>query len=322
METPLISVVMSVYNEPLDWLRQSIDSILQQTYSSFEFIIICDNPNYIEGIKVLNEYCRKDNRIRLIFNVENLGLTKSLNIGLRAAKGDYIARMDADDISKPRRFEKQMNYMKSNPDCMVCGTRIEYIGNVKWWKMPQTDWIKIEDEEIKGRMIFSSSFAHSSVMMRKTHPQVLYDENYRRSQDYELWTRLASTCVFHNLPQKLLCYRVSPDQISAKSVNNYSRDIRKKYLGEKLRLSGILDCDSNDLDLDFLFENLSLIKGNKLLTNSERNNIVQLLYFSRENDGLLTFAKCVFSGDFFKFPFNVKYRYMMTVFGFRKRLIV
>ena len=98
-----ISVVMSVYNEPVDWIRQSIDSILNQTFRYFEFIIINDNPEGISQKKMLKDFAAKDNRIKIIENEENKGLTKSLNIGISKATGKYIARMDADDISMPDR---------------------------------------------------------------------------------------------------------------------------------------------------------------------------------------------------------------------------
>ena len=120
--TPKVSVVMSVYKEPVEWLHESIDSILNQTFSGFEYIIICDNPEYEEGILLLKGYAKKDNRIRLIFNKENIGLTKSLNIGISIAQGDYIARMDADDISEAKRFEKQLDFFESNPDFDFCST--------------------------------------------------------------------------------------------------------------------------------------------------------------------------------------------------------
>ena len=126
-----ISVVISVYKEPVEWLSQSIDSILHQTFSDFEFIIVCDNPAYEEGINTLKEYSKKDGRIRLIFNEGNIGLTKSLNKGLAIAQGEYIARMDVDDIAMTERFAKQLEYLDSHPEIGVCGSIIKYIGDRK-----------------------------------------------------------------------------------------------------------------------------------------------------------------------------------------------
>ena len=120
-----ISVVMPVYNVEISMLEEAVNSILSQTFQDFEFIIIDDASNddtynYLNGIK--------DERIILIRNSEHLGITKSLNIGLKEAKGKYIARMDGDDISLPQRFEKQYEYMESHPDVIVCGTGVEIFG--------------------------------------------------------------------------------------------------------------------------------------------------------------------------------------------------
>ena len=128
MTIGLVSVIMSNYNTPEDYLRQSIDSILGQTYSNFEFIIV-DDASTDGSLAVIESY--KDPRIRIIKNSENLGLTKSLNIALDECRGEYIARMDSDDISLPERFEKQVTFLQSNPDVIVCGTWAKYIGN---WK--------------------------------------------------------------------------------------------------------------------------------------------------------------------------------------------
>lgn len=131
MRNPKVSVIMSVYKEPVEWLHESIDSILNQTFTDFEFIIICDNPSYDEGIALLYAYKEKDHRIVLIENEKNLGLTKSLNKGITVAKGDFIARMDADDISLPERFEKQMSLLEKHPEIGVCGSIIDYMGDRK-----------------------------------------------------------------------------------------------------------------------------------------------------------------------------------------------
>lgn len=106
-----VSVVMSVYNEPMEWISQSIESILNQSFTNFEFIIINDKPEGKEQIALINEYASQDQRIKIIQNEKNLGLTKSLNIGILHAKSKYIARMDADDISMPNRLKMQYEFM-------------------------------------------------------------------------------------------------------------------------------------------------------------------------------------------------------------------
>ena len=124
MDAPLISVLMSTYNETTKELNESINSILQQTYSNFEFLIINDNPNNYELEKTLKSY--KDSRIKIIHNEENLGLVKSLNSGLKYCNGQYVARMDADDISCPSRIQDELLYLQNNRLDMV-GSYIETI---------------------------------------------------------------------------------------------------------------------------------------------------------------------------------------------------
>jgi len=111
---PLVSVIMSVYNEKEEWIKESIESILNQTYPNIEFIIIIDNPNNDNAIKLIKEYAKKDTRIRYFINEKNKGLVYSLNKALKYAKGDYIARIDADDISHNDRLEKQLDYLSKN----------------------------------------------------------------------------------------------------------------------------------------------------------------------------------------------------------------
>ena len=120
-----ISDVMPVFNTPVSYLKEAVDSILTQTVKDFEFIIINDGSTYS-----CKEYLESlsDPRIRIIHNEKNLGITKSLNIGLREARGKYIARMDDDDISIPIRFEKQFAFMESNPDIILCGSKKVTIG--------------------------------------------------------------------------------------------------------------------------------------------------------------------------------------------------
>lgn len=212
---PAISIIMGVYKEPKDWLYQSINSIINQTFKDYEFIIICDNPEYEEGISILKEYANNDNRIVLIFNEENNGLTKSLNKGLKISKGKYIARMDADDISMSNRLERQYAYMEEHPEIIVLGTNVEYIG--KKSIIRGNDSIKYDDATIRAQMLLVNCIAHSSVMIRKSvldSNDIHYDENYRQSQDYRLWELLMHYGQFACLKEKLLKYRMSDQQIT------------------------------------------------------------------------------------------------------------
>jgi len=105
------SVIMATYKESIECLKQSIESIINQTYNDFEFIIILDNPDNKEHIAFINDYVCKDERIKFYINDKNMGLTNTLNRGLKLAEGKYICRMDADDVSMPDRIEKQLHYL-------------------------------------------------------------------------------------------------------------------------------------------------------------------------------------------------------------------
>ena len=222
---PTISVQMSVYKEPIDWIKQSINSVLSQTFKSFELIIICDNPDYPEVASLLRQYEKQDTRIIVIYNPKNLGLTKSLNEGLKRAKGEFVARLDADDISLPTRFEKQLRYMRIHPDVIVLGTNICLIGKTTFLR--QRPVINLNDNEIKAQLLLQNGFVHSSVFIRKSimdQYKITYDEDYRQTQDLRLWEMLAPLGEFANLRDKLVLYRISEQQITKadgkRQVNN------------------------------------------------------------------------------------------------------
>ena len=162
---PQISVIKSVYKEPLDWMAQSIDSILNQIYSDFEFLIVDDNPTDDKLIYFLNDYQKKDSRIKIIVNEQNVGLTKSLNIAIKQAQGKYIARMDADDISCKNRFQVQYDYMEQHLEVDVCGSWAYKIG-----EMSLLDERKIIlptcNDDIRLGFLFSSQIIHPCVFVR------------------------------------------------------------------------------------------------------------------------------------------------------------
>ncbi len=206
---------MSVYKEPIEWLRQSIDSMLNQTFKDFEFIIICDNPEYEDGINLLKDYLVKDKRIILLCNDKNIGLTKSLNKCLSVSKGEYIARMDADDIAYPTRLEKQLALMEKNPDVDVCGTNILKFGG-------ESRVVSYPEKMDNIYLFIESPFAHPTVVIRKKSlKNFRYNEEFRVSQDFKLWVDMYEKgAVFYNLQETLLKYRVSDKQISTNVLKN------------------------------------------------------------------------------------------------------
>lgn len=214
-ESKEISVLMAVYNEPIEWVQEAVNSILGQSFSDFELIIVLDNPLYKEFIFWIDQL--NDKRVLLIINEKNLGLTKSLNIGLKVAKGKFIARMDADDISLQNRFEKQIALMKGDDDLVVCGGWIEKIGDsngvVRYVGDP---------EEIMEKFTFPNPYlspiAHPTAFIRKEFLEknnLSYNEMFKVAQDYGLWNEiLKCDGKISNVQEPLLLYRISSCQIT------------------------------------------------------------------------------------------------------------
>src|SRR5947209_7771425 len=159
-DAPRLSVVMPVYNAA-SVVREAIESILNQTFSDFEFIIVDDGSTDDSG-KILREYAGRDDRIRL-YTQENHGLVASLNRYCRLANGRYIARMDADDISLPRRFEKQFHFLEAHPEVGILGTWIQDIDENG---APRTAWpVPTDPAVIQWFLMFGNCIAHPSVMV-------------------------------------------------------------------------------------------------------------------------------------------------------------
>lgn len=217
---PKISVVMSVYNGE-KYLKESIESILNQTERDFEFIIINDGSTD-NSLEILREYGGRDNRIKIVSR-ENMGLIFSLNEGVKLAQSNYVARMDADDISLPERFEKQLRFMEIN-DLAVCGTwaeAVDELGN-KIKEMNYTPNLK----KIRSFTLIHNPFIHSSVMFRKDVFNKVggYKKLFKNIEDYELWTRIIFKFKSGNIFENLLKYRLHPEQITRK--NNLEMRLR------------------------------------------------------------------------------------------------
>lgn len=233
IDAPVISVVMSVYNGQ-KYLRESIDSILNQTYKNFEFIIINDGSKD-DSLDMLLEYQTKDNRISIV-NQNNIGLTRSLNRGVKLAVSEYIARQDADDISLPTRFEKQLNYMVNHPEVAVIGCLAD-VFSVDGVLRTSRDH-KYSQKGIKQHLASKNLFMHGSAMIRKSHLAKVgfYHEFFRHSQDYDLWLRLSQYFDIDILPEHLYQYRVTAEAISVSKwpIQKQYADIARKLHVERL----------------------------------------------------------------------------------------
>lgn len=221
--TPEISVVMSVFNGQ-DYLEEAIESILNQSFKNFELIIV--NDASVDSSKIIIE-SYQDDRIVVITNEKTLGLAKSLNKALKLAKGEFVARMDADDIAVSNRLEVQLNQARVL-NCDVLGASVDAFskeGKIERWNFPTTY------PEIFLKGLYSPPFAHPAVLFRKELVLgLMYNEDCKYAQDYELWSRMLFefkiTKVF-NLNECLLKYRLHENQVSTE----------KKTIQQAIRLN-------------------------------------------------------------------------------------
>ena len=207
---------MPVYNGE-KYLCEAIDSILRQTYRDFDFLII-DDGSTDHSLDIINSY--RDSRIKLIRNKKNLGLVQTLNFGLEISDTEYIARMDCDDISLPKRLEKQVAFMDANPAVGISGTWVKPVSGKRnnVWKYA------VDPAEIKSQLFFDSCLAHPSVIMRKnklSRHQLSYDKQHVVAQDWGFWQKASFFFDLANLAQVLLLYRTSNKNVRKKKKELY-----------------------------------------------------------------------------------------------------
>lgn len=290
----LISVVLPAYNVQ-DTIGESIDSILSQTFTDFELIIINDGSQD-NTEEVILAY--SDKRIRYYQNEQNKGLIYTLNRGLDLAQGIYIARMDADDIALPTRFEKQVKVMEENQDIVVCGTQIIPFGSERAKRF--TLFLPEESEDLKNLLFIQTCFAHPTVMIRQQvliDNEVRYDADYPHAEDYKMWIDLSLLGEFYNIQEPLLRYRLSDGQVSSKYKNNQrctALICRRLYISKRLR----------DSDLDRMIELGVDVKTIRYIKqNRYPKQLIELSYFSLAYYDLKSFLYLFVSGDFICFKF-------------------
>lgn len=209
--TPFVSVIMPVYNSE-QYISYSVKSILNQSYTNFEFIII-DDASTDETLEKLLEFKKKDKRIILVKNKKNEGVTKSLNKAIKKAQGKYTIRMDADDWSYPDRFRLQVEVMEKNPNVVVSGSYVE-ICNSKL-KMKNLRKYHLDNDTIRKHIFRYSPFAHpATIWITKVLKQHPYNEAIEVSQDYELYFRVGRVGKFMNLDKPLLKLRLHDNSVS------------------------------------------------------------------------------------------------------------
>jgi glycosyltransferase involved in cell wall biosynthesis len=218
MHSPKISVIMPVFNAEA-YLGSAIDSILNQTYNNFEFIIINDGSTD-KSERIISSY--SDHRIIRLSNAVNKGLVYSLNYGIDHAKGDLIARMDADDVALIDRLKIQSAFLTSNPEYGMCGTFYQVVDN-DGKEMHEVD-LPETDKDLRTFLNFGNCFCHSTVMFRsELAKKYRYEEKYFLIEDYKLWYSFSKISRVSNLPVCTLQYRIHNSNISAKKKDQMHR---------------------------------------------------------------------------------------------------
>jgi glycosyltransferase involved in cell wall biosynthesis len=279
----LVSVLIPVYNAEKH-LAEAIESILNQSYSDFEFLIINDGSND-KSEEIILSY--SDQRIRYIKNESNLKLIKTLNKGIQICKGKYIVRMDADDISHPERIQKQVDFMESHSEVGICGSWFESFGssNNKIVKY------KEKHDEIFTKMQYQCHFCHPTLIIRKeifNDSEMLFDEDYAHAEDYDFYIKASKKWKFHNIQEPLLKYRIHDDSVSKK----YKSTQIQNSLKIKQRLFHDFNTMSSEKELE-AFEALNHHHYNdinigtekiqdlleSLLLGNRKQNLVSQTYF-------------------------------------------
>ena len=309
-DNPEISVIMSVYNGEAH-LRESIESILNQTFNNYEFIII-DDASIDSSLQIIQSYQSKDKRIILTSNEKNLGLTQSLNKALTIAKGKLVARQDADDLSVETRLEKQYEFLMEKPDIILISSSasiIESRGNEIYPKH-----YKLSPEQIEKYLKRQNIIVHGSVMFRKNEIINLggYREHFRYAQDYDLWLRIIDKQKIYILPEYLYKVRISLENLSIRSciLQEEFAKIAKKLYYERKKFGK--DCYEN------YFKNFSL---DKIQVESHRAkakyHFLKAMYLLGENKIFQLRKELLTSIKYY--PFNLKtYFYLLiSLLGLR-----
>lgn len=240
---PKISILFPVYNENPYILNLSFKSLLSQTFKDFECIVVDDSDELLT-IDLCKYYCNMDSRFIYIKPSQRLGLAASLNLALKNASGEFLARFDSDDICMPDRLRCQFNYLNEHPDIDVLGSGIKIIDN-RGQVVGRRSY-PLRHKSIEHKFIFTNAIAHPAVMAKRSVLLCVggYDESFKYAEDLELWLRLLNKGFkFHNLDKDLILYRQSG---TSRSKSNWQYNIRARF---------------NNLTLKFFIRKVVVIVG-------------------------------------------------------------
>lgn len=238
-----VSIILPVYNGQ-EYIEESINSILKQTYKDFELLCIYDSGTKDKSPEILKKIAYHDDRVKIFRLKEKRGLVEALNYGISIAHGEYIARMDSDDLCLEDRLKKQVQYMDEHRECDILGTYIDVIGNIdentkKIYKKCFNYKIQINKNELDA--LDHTIVAHPTVMMRKKILDDLkgYDINYKGAEDFELWLRAVENGYkIANIDEELIKYRVHKESKSStqKDTLYYLQNTKFKFISKKKRI--------------------------------------------------------------------------------------
>ena len=278
-----VTILLPAYNAAL-YLRDSLDSIMRQAFKDFDVLLI-DDGSMDDTSKIAIEYSNIDRRIKYYKNEKNIGLIKTLNKGLSLAKGEYIVRMDADDIMFDDRLYKQVKYMDSNPECFVCGGQMEYIGGL-------TGMAPILPQKYEDLLYFSLIICplyHPTTIIRNSAIKqfgLKYNDSYKHAEDYKFWSDIifSHPNSIANIKDVVLFYRISNNQITAKYSDEQdliSKIVRRENVQHVLvpygiKLPEVVNCE--------IIEKVSSLIRKEHIDAAEILTLVLcMLYMSMEN---------------------------------------
>lgn len=227
----MISVVMSVYREPVQIVQEALDSIICQTYQDYELIVVLDDPKNETMYMFLTDYAQRNPQVTILKNLENMGLARSLNRGIHQAKGEYIARMDADDRSLPNRLEKELMFLEHGGYEMV-SSLAEFIDEdgLVWGSTPL---FPDDERSVVDMLLIKNVIIHPTVLMRKSMVERLGGyRNFASAQDYDFWLRMITDSVrFGVINEKLLQFRIRAGSVTGtKRLNQYLNEQYSRIL--------------------------------------------------------------------------------------------
>ena len=309
-KTPTVSVLMSVHNTKDEYLKRAIESILTQSYTDFEFLII-DDRTCSSNLMLIDSY--DDPRIRIIHNECNLGLTESLYNGINLAKGKYIARIDSDDIACPDRIKIQVKYLEKNPDVAVVGSAAKFMNANKIAMHLIND-----DITLKLRSIFANCCViHSSAMLNADvlrSNNINYDREVKKAQDYKLWTDcIMSGLKIKTIEEILVLYRVHDGQITKNNSQeqcNCAKEIQCKMIKKYFNY----DMSAKEANIHFSMFNGKIADDIK----KYENHIYRILYGNKKTEmfkNKYLYRECYYIWLYMTIRNIIKYKCFLGIFS-------